>query len=237
MRFGANRRDLRRRLDAIDGAIAEQQEPEVELGPTVTITIPSNGFEAAFDAELRTLQELVCSEYDLLTPCSDGAFERAFVAIGTMNRLSAPDRNISFHTHVDNVAEVAGQLGFIGAIPGNAVLLAVIAHGDVAWIAYDLAAVRCSRWRSPIDIATVAPVPMRGAGFWLGSRLFAASPASGSRPCAPRHAGVFSHLSFAGADVPLRSAESRRRHRRGCGLIFLPARNLAFFMRVSDEGL
>ncbi len=128
--------DLRKRLDELDGAIAQQQEPEVELGPTVTITIPSNGFERPTDAEMRTLANRAYETYDFLDPCSHEAFEIAFIAIGTMSRLPEPNRKLYFHTHVENVNAIARQLGFRRDLQGNSVLTAIVAHNDIPWIAH-----------------------------------------------------------------------------------------------------
>ena len=133
--------DLRKRLDAIDARLkanhgAAPEACEIERGPTVTVTVPSNGFKCPTDGELRALAELAYSEYDFLQQCSDDAFKRTFIAIGHMRRLDAPTRKIAFCTHVENVGDVAARLGFIGPVPGNAVLNALICHNDVAWIAH-----------------------------------------------------------------------------------------------------
>jgi hypothetical protein len=133
--------DLRKRLDAIDRAIDADHESapdayEIERGPTVTVMVPlSDEFVLPTGDESRALAELAYSEYDFLQRCSDDAFERAFIAIGHMNRLDAPNRKISFSTHVENVGDVARQLGFIGTVPGNAVLTALICHNNVACLA------------------------------------------------------------------------------------------------------
>jgi hypothetical protein len=130
--------DLRKRLDAIDATLnREQPEREVELGPTVTISVPETGFECPTDDEMRALAELAYGTYDFLEPCSDGMFERAFIAIGHIARADAPNRKISFREHVDNVECIAQQLGLVGPIQGTAVFTALICHSDIAWIAYD----------------------------------------------------------------------------------------------------
>jgi hypothetical protein len=131
---------LRKRLDELDAAIAEQApepEPEeIERRPSVTISVPSNGFEPATDSEMRALAALAYAEYDFLQPCSDEAFEIAFIAIGHMNRLDAPNRKLYFHTHIENVNDIARQLGFRRDLLGNSVLNAIIAHNDIPWIAH-----------------------------------------------------------------------------------------------------
>ena len=131
--------ELRKRLDAIDGAIAQQRKPEpdeIERRFSVTIQVQSNGFMRPTDEEMRALAALAYAEFDFLQPSSDEAFAIAFAAIGRMNRLDAPNRTISFSTHVENVTDVARNLGFRRDLPGNAVLTAIAAHNDIPWIAH-----------------------------------------------------------------------------------------------------
>jgi hypothetical protein len=132
--------ELHKRLDAIDAAIAEQApepEPEeIERRPTVTISVPANGSQRPTDAEMRALANLAYSEYSFLVPCTDEAFEIAFIAIGHMNRLPEPNRKLYFYTHTANVNDIARNLGFSRNLLGNAVLNAIICHNDIPWIAY-----------------------------------------------------------------------------------------------------
>jgi hypothetical protein len=134
--------ELRKRLDAIDLAIKADNEPAPEeydrpRAATVTVSVPSNGFVRPTVQELQTLADRVYDEHEWLDPCCGDSFARAFVAIGCMYRLAEPSRKLAFSSHVENVGDVLGRMGMRG-VPGNAVLAAIIGHGDIAWRAQDL---------------------------------------------------------------------------------------------------
>ena len=128
--------DLRKRLDAIDAKLKDEQGPEREVererGVTVTISVPRTGFQRPTADELQELARRVDDEHDWLVPCSEDAFARAFTAVGFMFRLPEPSRKLAFSAHVNSANSVLERLGLSG-VAGNALLAAMIAHSDVPW--------------------------------------------------------------------------------------------------------
>jgi hypothetical protein len=93
------------------------------------ITTVANAFAEPSDAELRALARLVWGAFPWLTPCSEGDFRAAFMAIGRhMRRLPAPDKSKYFYSHVADVnAAIEADGG--RASDGSAVFASVIAWG------------------------------------------------------------------------------------------------------------
>ena len=94
--------ELRKRLDAIDGAIAQQRKPEpdeIERRFSVTISVPSNGFQRPTDDEMLALAERAYETYDFLDPCiRRGVRDRFHRRRTHESSRRAEQNNFVFHT-------------------------------------------------------------------------------------------------------------------------------------------
>lgn len=94
--------------------------------------LPSTNFERPSADQLRGLARIVFGHYPKIEPCSEREFALAFQAIGLMWRLPAPDTRQYFRSHVDSANDLLQRLGLGDIeIEGNAVLAAIVAHGDI----------------------------------------------------------------------------------------------------------
>ena len=95
-------------------------------------SLPTTNFERPNAEQLRALARIAFAAFPRIEPCSEREFERAFLAVGHLWRLPAPDRTRYFHLHVSAAADVLRRLGLDDIeVPGNSVLAACISHGDV----------------------------------------------------------------------------------------------------------
>ncbi len=151
---------------------------------SISYAAPNTSFATPSPEELRSLQAIVEAAHPWLVDKDDrrdqkGAreyeFARAFWAAGHFYRLAEPRHTRRFSYFVDAANQMLRERGS-ESVSGNALLAAILAHGDIAWTKHDpiagtvlevgldpYAGAKCrNRWREILKGANLlAPTPAR----------------------------------------------------------------------------
>jgi hypothetical protein len=135
-------------LEALQGRKVLPPPRPIEEGTKVSYPIAPSKCVVPTDEELSQLREIVCRKYpefgDITGPAFYGSkyererdwqkqFERAFLALGAMKRLEAPDTKHYFSHHVDAAEAYLRSVGKSETLRFGPFMCALLAWGDVPY--------------------------------------------------------------------------------------------------------
>ena len=98
----------------------------------ITAALPETNFQRASHEEMSRLRAIVLSVYPGLE-CDEALFARGFVGVGFQFRTAQPVKTRYFHSVVDATNDLIDALFDLPPTTGNAVLAAIVGHGDIPW--------------------------------------------------------------------------------------------------------